>query len=101
MSTKKCLGIFYFAQILSLLSNGFSECEETRQFIFANNSGSKQNKKNPEHSFVGNIKQETCAKFQKKILKSTVVGARQGFDFPDKIAGFLKTINDDDDDDNE
>ena len=29
------------------------------------------------------------------------MGARQGFNFPDKIAGFLKTINDDDDDDNE
>ena len=32
-------------------------------FEFANNSRSKPNKKNPEHAFVDNGKQEKCAKF--------------------------------------
>ena len=43
--------------------------------IFANNSRPKQNKKNPTHHFVDIGKKETCAKFQKKILNSMVVGA--------------------------
>ena len=35
--------------------NSFSDCVETRLFqIFANNSRSKPNKKNPEHPFVDN-----------------------------------------------
>ena len=49
--------------------------------VIANNSRSKQNKKNPEHTFVGIGKSETCAKFQQKILNSMVVGARQNFQF--------------------
>ena len=65
------------------------ECIETRFFsIFANNSRSKQNKKNTEHPFVDIGKQETCAKFQQKILNSMVVGTRQleteVFNFSDK-----------------
>ena len=57
-----------------------NECVETRSFlIFANNSRSKQNKKNTEHSFVDIGKWETCAKFQQKILICRVVGARQSF----------------------
>ena len=50
-------------------------------FIFANNSRSKQNQKSPEHAFVETGKQEMCAKFQRKILNSTVVGVRQSFQF--------------------
>ena len=42
---------------------------------------SKQNKKNPEYSFLNIIKKKTCAKFQQKILNSMVVGARQSFQF--------------------
>ena len=39
------------------------------------------NKKNPKDSFVDIHKMETCAKFEQKILNSTVVGARQSFPF--------------------
>ena len=49
--------------------------------ILANKSSSKQNKKDPEHTFVDIVKQETCAKFQKKLLNSMVVGTRQIFQF--------------------
>ena len=38
------------------------------------------NKKNPSHSFVDIRKMETCAKFQQKIVNSTVVGARHFLD---------------------
>ena len=59
---------------------GFSKCAETKTFlIFANNSKSKQSKRNPEHPFVDVGKKETCVKFQQKILNSMVVGARQSF----------------------
>ena len=44
--------------------------------IFANNSRSKQNKNNPAYSIVDIGKEETCAKFQQKILNFRVVGAR-------------------------
>ena len=47
--------------------------------IFPNNSRSKQNKNNPKHPFVGIGKWETCAKFQRKISNSRVVGVRQRF----------------------
>ena len=43
--------------------------------IFINNSRSKQNKRNLEHPFVDIIR-EMCEKFQQKILKSVVFGAR-------------------------
>ena len=42
-------------------------------YIFINNSRSKQNKKNPEHTFVDIGTQEMCAKFQQNILNSIVV----------------------------
>ena len=51
---------------------------------FISNSRSKQNQKNPTHPFVDIRQTETCAKFQLKILNSTVVGARQIFDFSGK-----------------
>ena len=42
-------------------------CREARSFlIFANNSRSKQIKKNQDHHFVDIGKYETCAKFQEK-----------------------------------
>ena len=61
-------------------------------YTFINNSRSKQNKKNPTHSFVYITKQKKCAKFQQKILKSMVVRARQSFNFSDKKSGFLEII---------
>ena len=46
----------------------------------ANNSRSKQNKKkNLEHPFVYIDKEETCAKFQQKLLNSVAVRALQSF----------------------
>ena len=38
-------------------------------YIFINNSRSKQNLKNPEHTLVDIIKQKSCAKFQQKNIK--------------------------------
>ena len=57
---------------------GFYILKETR---FVNNSRSKQNLKNSTHPFVDIRKTETCAKFQEKLINSTVVGALQGFQF--------------------
>ena len=46
-----------------------------------------------EQPLVDIGKKEQCAKLQQKILKSMVVGARQGFwFFSDKIPGFSITI---------
>ena len=41
----------------------------------------KKVKKNPEHLFVDIGQQETCSKFQPKILNPMVVGARQNVQF--------------------
>ena len=49
-------------------------------------------KKNPEHPFVDIGKQETCAEFQQKILKSRVLGARQTFQIFRQNTSFSKTI---------
>ena len=70
---------------------GFCECVETRSFlILANNSSSKQNKKNPEHPFVDTGKYETCAKLQQKLSESMVVGACQSFQFSRQNTCFLQ-----------
>ena len=63
-------GIFFILIRSSIVNkNVKNECVETRSFlIFANNSRSKQNKKNPAHPFVDIGKIETYAKFQQKIL---------------------------------
>ena len=66
---------------------GFYTLTETR---FINNSRSKQNKKHPTHPFVNIYKTETCAKFQQKVLNSTVVGARQSFQSFREITWFLE-----------
>ena len=88
MSTKECVGFFYFCLELELFAKipGFYTLTATR---FINNSRSKQNKKNPTHTFVDIRKTETCAKFQQKILNSTVVGARQTFQFFRQITQFI------------
>ena len=66
--------------------SGFYTLAETR---FINNSRSKQNFKNPTHAFVDIRKMEMCTKFQQKIVNSTVVGARQSFQFFRQISWFL------------
>ena len=68
---------------------GFYTLTGTR---FINNSRSNQNKRNPTHPFVDIGKTETCAKFQQKILISTVVGARQIFQFIRQITWFPRNI---------
>ena len=45
-------------------------------FILTNNSGSKQNQTNLEHSFEHIGKRETCITFQQNLLNSIVVGAQ-------------------------
>ena len=54
MSTKMCVGFFFILfRSWVIDKNGFCECVETRYFlILANNSSSKQNRKNPTHPFV-------------------------------------------------
>ena len=57
MPTKGCSGFFFFFLILFrswvVNKNAKSECVESRSFfIFANTSRSKQNDKNPKHTFV-------------------------------------------------
>ena len=46
--------------------------------------------KNPTHPFKDIRKIKTCAKFQQKILNSTVVEARQSFQFFRQITRFLR-----------
>ena len=58
--------------------------------IFAHNSRSKRNKKNPTHPFVDIGKYETCAKFQQKILNCRVAGARQSFQIFRQNTWFLE-----------
>ena len=48
-------------------------------YTLINNSRHKQYKKNPTHTFVDINKYKTCAKFQRTILNSIVVGARESF----------------------
>ena len=78
MSTKKCLGVFYFFQILSCLQKLKRPMVSTHSLFTFSLITQDLNKikKNPTHSFVYICKQETCAKFQKKILNCRVVGAR-------------------------
>ena len=58
--------------------------------IFANNSTTKQQKKNPEHPFLGIGKKKTCANFQQKIFNSMVVGTRQSIQFLRQKAWFFE-----------
>ena len=65
-------------------------CRNQVFLIFENNSRSKQNKRSPAHRFVDIGKQETCAKFQQKILNCRVVGARQSFQIFRQNTWFLE-----------
>ena len=56
-------------------------CRNQVFFIFPINSRSKQNKKNPEHSFVDISKKVTCVKFELKILKYMVARPCGSFQF--------------------
>ena len=89
---KRVCGLFFILLRSWVINKNIkNECEETRSFlIFANNSRSQQNKKNPEDPFVDIGKLETCATFQQKIMNSMVVGACQGFQFFRQKTWFLK-----------
>ena len=87
MSTEDCAGFCLFCLELELFAKikkipGFYRLTET---MFIKNSRSKQNKKNPTHPFVDIHKTETYAKFQQKILNSTLVGARESSQFSRQI----------------
>ena len=58
--------------------------------IFANNSRSKRNKKNPAYPFLDISKKEMCAKFQQKILNCRVIGACQSFQIFRQNTWFLE-----------
>ena len=74
MSTKGCVGFFYFVYTLVF-------------YNFINSSRSKQNKKKYLHPFVDITELKTCAKCQQKILNSMVVN------FSDRTKpGFLEII---------
>ena len=76
---------FYFLQILSYLQ----KIKRPRFYTLGITQDLNKIKKNLEHPFVEIAKQETCAKFQQKILNIVVVGARQSFRFFRQIAWFL------------
>ena len=88
MSTKACVGFFYFYLDLELFAN-IKKDLVSRFYTFFNKSKWKENKKNPTHTFVDITKSKTCAKFQQEILNSMVVGARQSFQFFSQKTWFL------------
>ena len=85
--TNVCKGcavfIYLFTYLLSYLQKIKKTIFSTHLVftLFLKNSKSKQNKKNPTHHFADITKRKTCAKFQRKILNSMVVGAPQIFQF--------------------
>ena len=78
---KRLFGIsFILFRSRVINKNAKNKCIETMPFfIFANNSRSKQNEKNPEHCFADIVKKETCVKFYQKILNFVVVGSLSKF----------------------
>ena len=78
--TYRCLQrvfrIFLFYSDPELLKNLVSvSVQKPGPFILANNSRSKQNETNLKHPFKHIGKQETCAKFQQKLISSMIVVA--------------------------
>ena len=77
---KRVLGIFFlFSQILSYLELFQQIIQDLNKIL-----------KNPTPPCVDIGKQRTSAKFEVKLLKSTVVGARQSFQFFRENTGFLE-----------
>ena len=81
--SKGCVGFFLFYLDLELFAKIKKDLVSTHS-LFTLSLRSKQNLKNPTHTFVDITKQKTCAKFQQKILNSMVVN------FSDKKPGFLE-----------
>ena len=79
-----CLKLELFAKIKK--DSSFYTLTETRVI---NNSRSKQNQKSSKHVFLDTGKTEMCAKFQQRILYSTIVGARQSSKCFRQIIWFL------------
>ena len=89
MSTKGCFLISFRSWVIN--KSVKNECVETRSFLIcANNSRSKQSKKNPAQPFADIGKKETCAEFQQIILNSGVAGARQNFKISRQNTWFLE-----------
>ena len=89
---KRVLGIFFILFGSWIIDKpGFCECVESRSFLFWQIT-QFLNKilKNPEHPFVDSGKQEMCIKFQQKLLKSTVIGTLQSFQFFRQDSWFLE-----------
>ena len=77
------MGFFLFYLDLELFAKIKKDLVSTRS-LFTLSLRSKQNLKNPTHTFVDITKQKTCAEFQQKILNSMVVN------FSDKKHGLLE-----------
>ena len=84
---KRLFGIFLFCLDLALFAKNKKDMISTHSFFIFLIITEDLNKIT---FFVDIIKQETCAKFQKKILNFTVVGARQSFQLFRQINWFLE-----------
>ena len=90
MSIKGCTGLFLFCLDLELFAKIKKDQVSAHSFFTFLLITQDLNKiKNPEHPFLDIIKQNTCSKFQQKILNSMIVGARQSFQFFRQKAWFL------------
>ena len=86
---KSVFGIFLFRLDLELFAKIKKELVSTPSFFtFLLTTQDLNKTKKSRTPFVDIFKQETCAKFQQKILNFVVVGARQSFQFFRQIAWF-------------
>ena len=88
ISIEECLGFFKFCLELELFA-------KIKKYLVSTHSKKPVllitlDLKNSTHPFVDIRKKEMCAKFQQKILNSTVVGACQIFQFFRQITWFLR-----------
>ena len=81
MPTKRCVGFFKFCLDLELFAKIKKDLVFTHSFfiLLLITQDLHKIEKNPVHRFVDITKKKTCTKFQQKILKSMIVGARQCF----------------------
>ena len=81
--------LFIFDLFVKIKKIWFQLHTRVLHFSLINNLRSKQTKKSPERALVEIVKLETYTKFQQKIFKSVVLGARQCFKFFRQIAWFF------------
>ena len=91
MLTKGCVGLFLFCLELELFAKikKYLASTHSEKPSLSMTQNLNKIKKNPTHPLVDIRKTETCAKFQQKILNSTIVEALQSFQFLRQISWFL------------